>query len=81
MFKKFITWASGFLSDKGEGSSKRFVGVGSGIVLWVGFLKTSSPSEPLILAIAGFGAAALGFTSLQYIKGSNSQKDSEIKPE
>ena len=31
--KKFFTWAKGFLSEGGEASSKRLVGVLSGITL------------------------------------------------
>lgn len=77
--KKIISWAKGFLSDNGEASSKRLVGlVCTGFLCWTLYEnhKTEhNPSDALVYAVAGLAAAALGFTS--YEKVINSKKDED----
>lgn len=67
--KKLIDWAKGFLSDKGEASSKRLVGlVCAGFLCWTLYENHNSehnPSDALVWAVAGLAAAALGFTSYE----------------
>lgn len=67
--KKIFDWAKGFLSDKGEASSKRFVGVVCTLFLcWTLYANHNSehdPSDALVYAVAGLAAAALGFTSYE----------------
>ncbi len=75
--KKLLDWAKGFLSDKGEASSKRLVGlVCTGFLCWTLFENHKSehnPSDALVWAVAGLAAAALGFTS--YEKAIKSKKE------
>jgi hypothetical protein len=74
--KKLLDWAKGFLSDKGEASSKRLVGlVCAGFLCWTLYENHKSehnPSDALVWAVAGLAAAALGFTS--YEKAINNKK-------
>ncbi len=62
---KFFGWAKGFLSENGEASSKRFVGVLSAIVLCYTLLKNQN--EPLVYSVAALSAAALGITAAEKI--------------
>lgn len=78
--KKFFKWASGFLSENGEASSKRLVGVGSAAFLcWTLYANHNvqqEPSEALVYAVATLSAAALGLTSAEKIF----KKDNSTEP-
>ena len=63
--KRFFTWSKGFLSENGEASSKRLVGVISAIALYFTLLKNQN--EPLIYSVAALSAAALGITAAEKI--------------
>jgi hypothetical protein len=79
--KKLLDWAKGFLSDKGEASSKRLVGlVCTAFLCWTLYENHKSehnPSDALVYAVAGLAAAALGFTS--YEKAVNNKKKDETE--
>ena len=62
---KFFTWSKGFLSENGEASSKRLVGVISAIALSYTLLKNQN--EPLVYSVAALSAAALGITAAEKI--------------
>jgi hypothetical protein len=62
---KFFTWAKGFLSENGEASSKRLVGVISAIALSYTLLKNQN--ESLVYSVAALSAAALGITAAEKI--------------
>lgn len=63
--KKFLDWAKGFFSENGEASSKRLVGVISGITLCVTLFLNQN--EPLVYSVAALSAAALGITAAEKI--------------
>lgn len=63
--KKLFTWAKGFLSENGEASSKRLVGVISAIALSYTLIRNQN--EPLIYSVAALSAAALGITAAEKI--------------
>jgi hypothetical protein len=63
--KNFLTWAKGFLSEDGEASSKRLVGVLSGITLCCALFLNQN--EPLVYSVAALSAAALGITAAEKI--------------
>jgi hypothetical protein len=63
--KKFFTWAKGFLSEGGEASSKRLVGVISAISLSYTLIRNQN--EPLVYSVAALSAAALGITAAEKI--------------
>ena len=63
--KNFFTWAKGFLSEGGEASSKRLVGVLSGITLCCALFLNQN--EPLVYSVAALSAAALGITAAEKI--------------
>lgn len=69
--KEFFKWAKGFLSENGEASSKRFVGVMCSIflcyTLYANHDTTNEPSEALVYSVAGLAAAALGITAAEKI--------------
>jgi hypothetical protein len=62
---KFFDWAKGFLSENGEASSKRFVGVLSAIALC--YTLYVSHTEALVYSVAALSAAALGITAAEKI--------------
>jgi len=63
--KKFFDWAKGFLSENGEASSKRFVGIFSAITLcWTLYFN---PNEALVYSVAALSAAALGISAAEKI--------------
>lgn len=78
--KKAIKWLSGFLSENGEASSKRLVGVGSAAFLCYTLFANHNvqhePSEALVYAVATLSAAALGLTSAEKIF----KKDTQTTP-
>jgi hypothetical protein len=63
--KRFFSWSKGFLSENGEASSKRLVGVISAIALSYTLLKNQN--EPLVYSVAALSAAALGITAAEKI--------------
>jgi hypothetical protein len=63
--KKFFTWSKGFLSENGEASSKRLVGVISAIALSYTLIRNQN--EPLVYSVAALSAAALGITAAEKI--------------
>jgi uncharacterized membrane protein len=68
---KFLIWAKGFLSENGEASSKRFVGVFSAIALcytlYANHDAVNEPSEALVYSVAALSAAALGISAAEKI--------------
>ena len=63
--KRFFTWSKGFLSENGEASSKRLVGVISAIALcWTLYYN---PNDALVYSVAALSAAALGITAAEKI--------------
>lgn len=74
--RKFFGWLKGFLSENGEASSKRFVGVFTAIALCYALLKNQN--EPLVYSVAALSAAALGITAAEKIfKKSNNEDQSK----
>jgi len=63
--KRFFSWAKGFLSESGEASSKRLVGVISAIALSYTLIRNQN--EPLVYSVAALSAAALGITAAEKI--------------
>ena len=63
--KRFFTWAKGFLSESGEASSKRLVGIISAIALSYTLIRNQN--EPLVYSVAALSAAALGITAAEKI--------------
>jgi hypothetical protein len=63
--KRFFVWAKGFLSEGGEASSKRLVGVISAIALSYTLIRNQN--EPLVYSVAALSAAALGITAAEKI--------------
>jgi uncharacterized membrane protein len=72
---KFFDWLKGFLSENGEASSKRLVGVVSAITLSYTLLKNQN--EPLIYSVAALSAAALGITAAEKIFKKKFDKENE----
>lgn len=64
---KFINWIKGFLSNNGEASSKRLVGVMCASFLCGAMLKEYNPSEALVFAVSGLAFGCLGLTSAEKI--------------
>jgi len=77
--KKFFEWAKGFLSENGQASSKRFVGVFSGVALcyslYASHDSTNAPSEALVYSVAALSAAALGISAAEKILKKPLDKD------
>ena len=71
--RKFFTWAKGFVSESGEASSKRLVGVISAITLSYTLIKNQN--EPLIYSVAALSAAALGITAAEKIFKKSTDKN------
>jgi len=63
--KNFFTWAKGFLSEHGQASSKRLVGVLTAIALSYTLIRNQN--EPLVYSVAALSAAALGITAAEKI--------------
>jgi hypothetical protein len=77
--KKIFEWLKGFLSENGEASSKRFVGVFSAILLcWTLYANhdaVNEPSEALVYSVAALSAAALGISAAEKIFKKPSEKE------
>lgn len=69
--KRFFSWMKGFLSENGEASSKRFVGVICALflcyTLYANHDASNEPSEALVYSVASLAFAALGLTSAEKI--------------
>lgn len=74
--KSFLIWSKGFLSEGGEASSKRLVGVISAIALSYSLIRNQN--EPLVYSVAALSAAALGITAAEKIF---KKPNNENKPE
>jgi hypothetical protein len=73
--KRFFSWAKGFLSESGEASSKRLVGVISAIALSYTLIRNQN--EPLVYSVAALSAAALGITAAEKIFKKPNQKNED----
>jgi hypothetical protein len=77
--KNFLNWAKGFLSENGQASSKRFVGVFSAIALCYTLYDNhdsiNEPSEALVYSVAALSAAALGISAAEKIFKKPSDKE------
>lgn len=65
--KKVINWLVGFVSDNGQASSKRLVGVMCASFLCGAMLKEYNPSDSIVFAVSGLAFASLGLTSAEKI--------------
>jgi hypothetical protein len=69
--KRFFSWSKGFLSENGQASSKRFVGVFSAVALcytlYANHDAVNEPSEALVYSVAALSAAALGISAAEKI--------------
>ena len=69
--RKFFEWSKGFLSENGQASSKRFVGVFSAVALcytlYANHDAVNEPSEALVYSVAALSAAALGISAAEKI--------------
>lgn len=79
--KNLLNWLKGFLSENGEASSKRFVGVFSAIALcWTLYANhdaVNEPSEALVYSVAALSAAALGITAAEKIFNKEKKEQNE----
>ena len=77
--KKFFEWSAGFLSENGQASSKRFVGVFSAVALcytlYANHDAVNEPSDALVYSVAALSAAALGISAAEKIF--NKEKNQE----
>lgn len=69
--KKIISFLSGFVSENGQASSKRLVGVMCAgflcYTLYANHTEQTDPSEALVYSVASLAFAALGLTSAEKI--------------
>lgn len=84
--KKLLVWASGFLSNNGEASSKRFVGVVSSMFLcWTMYSNSHSaesikPADSLVYSVAALAFGCLGLTTTEAIFKKNPLLDKQEPP-
>jgi hypothetical protein len=78
---KFLEWSKGFLSENGQASSKRFVGVFSAVVLcytlYANHDAVNEPSDALVYSVATLSATALGISAAEKIFKKPSNKNEE----
>jgi hypothetical protein len=78
---KFLEWSKGFLSENGQASSKRFVGVFSAVVLcytlYANHDAVNEPSDALVYSVATLSATALGISAAEKIFKKPSEKNEE----
>lgn len=67
MIKKVFSWAAGFVSNNGEASSKRLVGVACAGFLCAAMLKEYNPADSLVYAVSALAFGCLGLTSAEKI--------------
>jgi hypothetical protein len=65
--KKAINWLIGFVSDNGQASSKRLVGVMCASFLCGAMLKEYNPADSVVYAVSALAFASLGLTSAEKI--------------
>ena len=65
--KKAINWLIGFVSDNGQASSKRLVGVMCASFLCGAMLKQYNPADSIVYAVSALAFASLGLTSAEKI--------------
>jgi len=76
----FLGWSKGFLSENGQASSKRLVGVAcAGFLCWTMYensFNATKPSEALVQSVALLAFGCLGLTSVEKIfkKSDSAQK-------
>jgi hypothetical protein len=80
--KKIISWVRGLLRDeRGDPSSKRFIGITAGLTLCVALfinLYTEYPVEPtLVNAVAAICIGGLGLSSADKIWGKKLTKNKD----
>jgi len=73
--RNFFDWAKGFLSENGQASSKRFVGLLSAVALC--YTLYLNPNDALVYSVAALSAAALGITAVEKIFKEKSDKKNE----
>jgi hypothetical protein len=77
--KKILEWSKGFLSENGQASSKRFVGVFSAVALcytlYANHDAVNEPSEALVYSVAALSAAALGISAAEKIFKKDKNKE------
>jgi hypothetical protein len=77
--KKIIEFLSGFVSENGQASSKRLVGVACAAflcwTLYANHTENTEPSEALVYSVASLAFAALGLTSAEKIFKRDENKD------
>ena len=73
--EKIFYMGKGFLSESGEASSKRLVGVISAIALSYTLIRNQN--EPLVYSVAALSAAALGITAAEKIFKKPTQKNED----
>jgi hypothetical protein len=77
--RKIISFLSGFVSENGNASSKRLVGVAcAGFLCWTLYsnhTEQTDPSEALVYSVASLAFAALGLTSAEKIFRKDENKD------
>jgi hypothetical protein len=76
---KVIAWIKGFLSNNGEASSKRLVGVMCASFLCGAMLKEYNPSDSLVFAVSGLAFGCLGLTSAEKIFDKKKNENGESK--
>ena len=74
-----LSWTKGFLSENGQASSKRLVGVVcSGFLCWTMYensFNQTEPSEVLVQSVALLAFGCLGLTSVEKIFKKTETKD------
>jgi hypothetical protein len=85
-YKKFVNWLHWLFSDeKGNPSSKRFVGLLCGlslcIALFISQFTRHNPSDNLVDAVAMLAFGCLGLTSLDKIFFKRQEKDNKDNKE
>jgi hypothetical protein len=74
-----LSWTKGFLSENGQASSKRLVGVVcSGFLCWTMYSNSfnhTEPSEALVQSVALLAFGCLGLTSVEKIFKKPENKD------
>jgi hypothetical protein len=77
--KKMISFFSGFVSENGQASSKRLVGVMCAAflcwTLYSNHTEQTDPSEALVYSVASLAFGCLGLTSAEKIFRKDENKD------
>jgi hypothetical protein len=77
--KKMISFFSGFVSENGQASSKRLVGVMCAAflcwTLYANHTEQTDPSEALVYSVASLAFGCLGLTSAEKIFRKDENKD------